>query len=131
MITESIMCLALNVYFEARSQSLTEQIAVAEVVMNRVESPYYPDTVCDVVWHNKYPNRLHKCQFSWACDGRSDRPREKKAWATAQEVAAGVFSGRTQRVAEGAIYYHAHYVQPYWASSQTRIKRIGAHIFYR
>jgi len=65
MIVEALFCLAQNIYFEARSQPLIEQVAVAQVVMNRVSSPHYPNSVCDVVYHNKYPGRLHLCQFSW------------------------------------------------------------------
>lgn len=131
MIAESVLCLALNVYWEARSQGLAEQIAVAEVVMNRVDSKRYPDDVCGVVYHTKYPNRLHKCQFSWWCDGKSDVPRDQVAWTMAQDVALGVYSGRLGGVADGAIYYHAYYVSPSWAHTQTRIKQIGAHVFYK
>mgnify|MGYP003628329525 CR=1 FL=1 len=88
MIAEALMCLALNVYHEAKNQSLIGQIAVAQVVMNRVRDERYPDTVCEVVeqgptysWKKDYPVK-NRCQFSWYCDGKSDKPKEGHAWLT-------------------------------------------------
>ena len=93
MITEALMCLALNVYHEAKNQSLIGQIAVAQVVMNRVKDERYPNTVCEVVeqgptysWKPDYPVR-NRCQFSWYCDGKSDKPKEEFAWEQAITVA--------------------------------------------
>ena len=93
MILESIMCLALNVYHESKNQSFIGQVAVAQVVMNRVQDSRYPNNVCDVVkqgltykWKPTLPIK-NKCQFSWYCDGKSDKAREKKAWSVALKVA--------------------------------------------
>ena len=132
------MCLALNTYHEAKNQSMVGQIAVAEVVMNRVADSRYPNTVCEVVKQGpKYKGSdvpvRHKCQFSWFCDGKSDEPkRDSKEWRMAQEYARIVLSGRiVLDVTEGATHYHATYVKPSWAKTKTRTTRIESHIFYR
>jgi len=137
MIIEAVMCLALNVYHEAKNQSTIGQIAVAQVTMNRVHDERYPDNVCDVVkqgqtykWKRDLPIR-HKCQFSWYCDGKSDEPKDKQAWQYAIMVADGVYYGKVINLIDGATHYHAHYVNPSWAETKTYITRIGDHIFYR
>tara|TARA_Y100001980_G_C14368068_1_gene173859 strand:+ start:57 stop:491 length:435 start_codon:yes stop_codon:yes gene_type:complete len=137
MIAEAIICLALNVYHEAKNQSLSGQIAVAEVVMNRVADSRYPNNVCDVVkqgltykWNPGFPIR-NKCQFSWYCDGKSDVAKEKDAWEEALSVAKGVYHGYLDAYLEGATHYHAYYVNPSWAETKTYITRIDDHIFYR
>ena len=81
---EAVLCLALNVYFEARSEPINAQFAVAEVTMNRVNSDAYPDTVCEVVWQRK--------QFSWTHDGKSDNPKDGHAWRVALAVAKSTLS---------------------------------------
>ena len=131
MIVEALFCLAQNIYFEARSQPLIEQVAVAQVVMNRVRSPHYPNSVCDVVYHNKYPGRLHLCQFSWWCDGLSDLPRDANAWLEANQVASLVLTPDFPDLVDGATHYHAHYVSPSWASTLKSVATIGTHKFYR
>ena len=137
MIAEMLTCLALNVYHESKNQSLIGQIAVAQVVMNRVKDKRFPNNVCDVVkqgltykWNPSIPIR-NKCQFSWYCDGKSDKPRDEHAWDKAMLVAHGVYYGNLDDFVEGATHYHAHYVLPSWASSKTYITRIDDHIFYR
>ena len=137
MIAEAIVCLALNTYHEAKNQSKAGQVAVAEVVMNRVKDKRYPNNVCDVVkqgltykWNPKIPIR-HQCQFSWYCDGKSDKAREKKAWNDALTVARGVYYGYLTAHLQGATHYHANYVRPSWAETKTYITRIDDHIFYR
>ena len=137
MIAEAIVCLALNVYHEAKNQSLSGQIAVAEVVMNRVDDPRYPNNVCDVVkqgltykWKPSVPIR-NQCQFSWYCDGKSDVAKEKDAWQESVSVAKGVYYGYLDAYLEGATHYHAYYVNPSWAETKTYITRIDDHIFYR
>jgi spore germination cell wall hydrolase CwlJ-like protein len=137
MIAEMLMCLALNVYHESKNQSLIGQIAVAQVTMNRVRDERYPNNVCDVVkqgltykWNPSIPIR-NKCQFSWYCDGKSDKPKDEHAWDKAMLVAHGVYYGNLDDFVEGATHYHAHYVLPSWASSKTYITRIDDHIFYR
>ncbi len=124
MILEALTCLALNVYHEARSEPLTGQIAVAQVTLNRVASPRYPDEVCDVVWQRK--------QFSWTHDGKSDKPRDAKAWAQAQEVASIVYHNTLtlDELTPETLHYHADWVTPHWAHNQQPVTRIGSHIFY-
>jgi N-acetylmuramoyl-L-alanine amidase len=113
MIMESLICLALNVYHEAKNQSFVGQVAVAQVVMNRVEDNRYPNNICDVVkqgltykWKPTFPIK-NRCQFSWYCDGKSDKPREPKAWRDAMHVANGVYNGHLDDLVEGATHYHA------------------------
>jgi spore germination cell wall hydrolase CwlJ-like protein len=136
MIAESLICLALNVYHEAKNQSFIGQVAVAQVVMNRVKDNRYPNNVCDVVkqgltykWKPSLPIK-NRCQFSWYCDGLSDEPKDDLAWEKSLMVAHGVLSGYTENVAEDALWYHAHYVNPDWASSKRFVVRINDHIFY-
>jgi len=135
MIAEALMCLALNVYFEARSENMASQVAVSLVVMNRVEDHRFPDTVCGVVKQGlKYKNDkvvLGKCQFSWYCDGKSDKPTNKKAWFQAKEIASIVLDGGVFDFTEGATHYHAYYVYPSWRKTKTKVARIDSHIFYR
>ena len=143
MILETaFICLALNTYHEAKNQSTVGQIATAQVVMNRVEDNRFPNTVCEVVkqgptrpsWEDpnkEYPIR-HRCQFSWYCDGKSDVPKNEKAWRKAQDVAFLVLYNKIQLdVTEGATHYHATYVRPAWAKTKKRTTRIEKHIFYR
>ena len=132
-------CLAQNIYFESRSESQADQIAVGQVVLNRVHSSKYPNSVCEVIrqgptysWTKDFPVK-HKCQFSWYCDGKSDRIRDKKAWDKAKMI-AGVLLSMPEfvpNVVEDATHYHAHYVKPHWADKLERITRIDSHIFYR
>jgi N-acetylmuramoyl-L-alanine amidase len=137
MIEAALVCLALNTYHEARDQPFIGQVAVAQVVMNRVRDDRYPDNPCDVIkqgptysWAEDYPVR-HRCQFSWYCDGKSDKPRDTKAYEQARMIAHGVYYGNLDDFVEGATHYHAHYVYPEWAKSKTRTVRIDDHIFYR
>ena len=142
LLETAFICLALNTYHEAKNQSLVGQIATAQVVMNRVADDRYPNTVCEVVkqgphrpsWENpekEYPVK-HRCQFSWYCDGKSDVPKNEKAWRKAQDVAFLVLYNKVNLdVTEGATHYHATYVRPAWARTKTRTTRIEKHIFYR
>ena len=123
-------CLAQAVYFEARSESVLGQLAVAKVILNRVKSKNYPNSVCGVVFQGS--ERHNSCQFSFACDGRKDRPRYGKAWRQAKQVAKRALSGKDQlQVIATATHYHADYVKPKWASAMSRLIKIGNHIFYR
>ena len=142
LLETAFICLALNTYHEAKNQSMIGQIAVAEVVMNRVQDKRFPNSVCEVVkqgptrpsWEDpkkEYPIK-HRCQFSWYCDGKSDVPKNEKAWKKAQEYAYLVLYNRIAiDVTEGATHYHATYVKPSWAKTKTRTTRIESHIFYR
>lgn len=125
MIIEiALACLSLNVYFEARDQPIAGQVAVAQVTMNRVADPRYPDTVCEVVYERD--------QFSWYWDGKSDYPTEERAWEQAQLVASAVLAGSVHSELEGVTHYHAVYVQPYWsrAEEMNYITQIADHRFY-
>jgi spore germination cell wall hydrolase CwlJ-like protein len=112
----------MNVYWEARDQSLAGQVAVAQVTMERVASPNYPNDVCSVVYQLK--------QFSWYWDGKSDIPIEEAAWDRAQMVAMGVLAGSGHSDLKGVTHYHALYVKPYWAKYMTVVTKIDDHIFY-
>jgi len=136
MMAEALMCLALNVYFEARSENMASQLAVSLVVMNRVEDHRFPDTVCQVVkqgitYKNSGQPVPNKCQFSWWCDQRSDKPKNKQAWLKAQQVASIVLDGSMVDFTEGSTHYHAYYVYPSWRKTITKVTRIDSHIFYR
>ena len=135
-------CLALNIYHESRSDNLAGQYAVADVVMNRVESVRYPDTVCGVIYQArtkpswKDPEKMipvrNKCQFSWYCDGKDDTPHETEAWAQAQYVAYSMLHDKLYRgITEGATHYHTTYVSPTWNKSFYSVGRIGSHVFFR
>ncbi len=122
-------CLAQAVYFEARSEPLAGQLAVAQVVLNRVRSPSWPDSVCAVVFQNE--RWRHRCQFSFACDGRSDRPREGRAWRIARMVARTALDRGWPDITRHATHYHADYVRPRWRARLVETARYGRHLFYR
>ena len=129
-------CLAQNIYYESRGSSRADQIAVADVVMNRVEDSRYPNTVCEVVRQGKqYADgrmKRNQCQFSWYCDGKSDWPRDLDAWVIAQQIAYNMYTFKDYRgLTEGATHYHADYVNPDWARTLTLTGTIGVHKFYR
>ena len=120
---KEIDCLAKNIYFEALTESDAGKIAVANVTMNRVNHPAFPNTVCEVVWEPK--------QFSWTHDGKSDRPSSAKAYAEVYEIAKAVYNGNIIDITEGATFYHADYVNPPWAKAMERVGQIDRHIFYK
>lgn len=123
-------CLAEAVYFEARSEPEAGQSAVAQVVLNRVKSSLYPSSICGVVYQNRH--RHLRCQFTFACEGRSLSIREQAAWRRAVRVADAVLAGDTYLEAiGGATHYHATYVNPRWARALLRKDQIGRHIFYQ
>lgn len=123
-------CLTQNIFFEARNQKRKGQEAIAWVTLNRVSDPRYPDTICGVVWDEK--------QFSWTHDGKPDRPSknvvEQRAWKKAEDIALDVlmqYITDQPDPIDGAIMYHADYVNPYWTEHYAMIDQIGSHIFYR
>ena len=122
-------CLAAAIYFESRGEPLAGQIAVAEVVLNRVDDRNYPRTVCGVTTQGAGSGR--GCQFSYACDGRSDVMKSAAPRARAEKLAALMLEGRARSVTDGATHFHARYVRPGWAGRMTRTAAIGAHVFYR
>lgn len=119
---EDLRCLALNIYWEARNQSIAGQLAVAQVTMNRVLDWRYGDDVCDVVFEHK--------QFSWYWDGKSDVPIENKAWERALLIASAALDGSGHVELRGVTHYHAVYSKPYWKDSMVRVTTIDDHIFY-
>ena len=135
-------CLQQNIYFEARNQSTEGKVAVAWVTLNRMESKRYPDTICGVVkqGHKDSKGNLirHKCQFSWYCDGKSDKISsnviEQRAWEDAGLVSEVVLldwaRGKASPVKE-ATMYHAEYVDPFWSSSYDVVAKVDSHIFYQ
>jgi len=132
---ETLLCLAMNIYFEARDQEILGQIAVTHVVLNRVESEEYPEEPCAVVkegptysWAPHLPVR-HRCQYSWYCDGLSDDPKNKEAWGNAVLVA--FVAQFMDDVTDGATHYHASYVSPAWAHHLVQTVTIGDHQFFR
>ena len=135
MITEAVFCLALNIYFEARNQPIIGQIGVAQVVLNRVDSEHYPNTVCEVVKDAEHYNngtlKKHRCQFSWYCDGRSDHPEDKDAFRWALVLADIIFEGEMPDLIESATHYHASHVNPEWATRAQYITTVGDNLFYR
>lgn len=126
---EDLDCLALNIYFEARSEPLPGKFAVGHVVLNRVADRRFPDEICEVIKQGG-EGRRYKCQFSWWCDGRSDRPRNPRAWEESQVIARLVYWGYSADPTGGALWYHADYVQPWWRKKLTRGPTIGRHQFY-
>ena len=128
MLAEALVCLALNVYHEARNQHTQGQEAVAHVVLNRVSSGHFPDTVCDVI--RQGGEVRYRCQFSWYCDGKSDRPRDRNAWEMAKRVADRVLTDSTDPTGR-AIYYHALYMLPSWAVRMEHTVTLGTHKFYK
>jgi spore germination cell wall hydrolase CwlJ-like protein len=123
-------CLANAVYFEARGEPVRGQIAVAQVVMNRVFSPFYPNDVCDVVYQNA--NRHLACQFTFACDGIPDVVTEPEAWARARHIARDMLDGTLwmPEVAKST-HYHAYWVHPSWTAEMKKMYKLGVHTFYR
>ena len=123
-------CLANAIYFEARGESVRGQIAVAQVVLNRVFSGKYPSTVCGVVYQNA--NRRLACQFTFACDGIRDVVREPEAMERAKKIAAQTLDGKLWLPEVGkATHYHAYWVHPWWVRTMRKLDRIGVHTFYR
>jgi spore germination cell wall hydrolase CwlJ-like protein len=123
-------CLANAVYFEARAEPVRGQIAVAQVVMNRVFSGYYPNDVCGVVYQNA--NRHLGCQFTFACDGIPDVVNEPDAWVRARQIARDTLDGKLWLPEIGkATHYHAYWVRPSWVHEMIKLNKIGVHTFYR
>jgi spore germination cell wall hydrolase CwlJ-like protein len=123
---EQWQCLTEALYFEARGESLEGQIAVAEVILNRVDSPLYPRTVCGVVKQRGGGG----CQFSYVCDGRS-RMREKGAADLAGRIARAMLDDAPRRLTDGATHFHTRSVRPGWSRKFSHTASIGAHLFYR
>ena len=136
-------CLALNMYHEARNQGTAGVFAVSAVVLNRVNDPRFPNTICEVIkqgptrasWKDpqiRFPIK-NRCQFSWYCDGKSDNPHNKKEYQLFVNLSAAILSNQIPflDITDGATFYHADYVSPAWAKTKTKTIEIEDHIFYK
>ena len=141
---KEVTCMAKNIFFEAAIESTAGKLAVAHVTLNRVDSKYFPSTVCEVVYEGPhytgsngtlYPVR-DRCQFSWYCDGLLDEPREGKTWESAQELAKKVLVNHYDKalidITDGATHYHANWMETYpkWSKKKKIMASIDRHIFY-
>lgn len=123
-------CLADAIYFEARGEAVRGQIAVAQVVLNRAFSGYYPTTVCGVVYQNSH--RHLACQFTFACDGIRDVVKEPDMWERAKKIAQASLDGRLWLPEVGkSTHYHAYWVRPSWVNEMRKMYKFGVHTFYR
>jgi spore germination cell wall hydrolase CwlJ-like protein len=122
---EEKRCLALNIYFEARGEPQEGQMAVAHVTLNRVQSRRFPNSICEVVYQ--------PYQFSWTHIKRSHIPYNRAAWNRAKYIAEVAIDWHKvgEDFSQGALFYHADYVRPYWADRFDETVRIGKHIFYQ
>ena len=129
-------CLVEAVYYEARSEPVIAQLAVANVVLERVRDERFPNTICEVVHQGRYNRKghpiRHKCMFSYWCDGKPERMKEIEALKTAISVSEMAINGVVVEVTVGATHYHAIYVRPHWILSHKfmELGQLGRHIFY-
>lgn len=121
---EETHCLAHNIYFEGRGESVQGQLGIGLVTLNRVRDRDYPNTVCKVVWQHR--------QFSWTLDGKSDTPKDTNAYTTAYLIASSILDkdNAIRDFTSGSLMYHADYVEPYWKDHYKQTTKIGSHIFY-
>ena len=126
---ENWKCLSEALYFEARGESVRGQFAVAEVILNRVKSGRFPDTLCGVI--RQGTGRKYQCQFTYTCDGHKEVIREKKAYERVSKVARAAIDGTTETLTDGATHYHTTAVRPSWSRVYKRTAHIGVHLFYR
>lgn len=122
-------CLAQAIYFEAANESRVGQLAVADVVLNRVKHPAYPNSICGVVFEGS--TRKTGCQFTFTCDGSLKRPVNRTKFERAEELAGAILAGMRVPASRNATHYHADYVEPVWAAKLTPTATIGTHKFYR
>lgn len=125
----SVTCLTQAIVYEAGTEPVEGQQAVAQVILNRLHSPAYPKNLCDVVYQGS--NRRTGCQFTFTCDGSLRRKMPDRLFLAARYVAQTALDGTLPDRVGGATHYHAYYVSPYWAPTLNRVARIGAHIFYQ
>ena len=121
-------CLALALYWEARGEGRRGMLAVGWTILNRVHSQDFPGTPCGVV---RQGGEQPPCQFSFWCDGRSDRPRERHSWNRAQVISAELLLKPPPDPTGGSLFFHTVSVRPSWMRAQTRTVQIGSHVFYR
>lgn len=128
-IDNELKCLAEAIYFEARSENIMGQIAVAEVILNRVDSPNFPNKICKVISEGE--KNLNACQFSYNCDGISERIKEKKEYNRILKISSILYTGTARLFTNGAVFYHSDGVKPSWADKFEKTAKIGRHHFYK
>ncbi len=140
-----ISCLAKNMYFEARNEGTAGVLAVSNVVLNRVKSELYPNTICGVIedakisqwWLKEKGKKIpikNMCQFSWYCDGKPDDITDEYTYNQLHKLAESLVTSNFKillDITDGALYYHADYVKPKWSRKFERTVKIGRHIFYK
>lgn len=126
---ENWQCLAEALYFEARGETVRGMFAVGEVILNRVDSDAYPDTLCKVI--NQGTGRRYACQFTYTCDGKPETIAEPRSWERVGKVARILIDGAPRALTGGATHYHTKAVNPSWAQRFPRTAEIGVHYFYR
>ncbi|MEM7318984.1 MAG: cell wall hydrolase [Pseudomonadota bacterium] len=126
---EQWRCLSEALYFEARGETVKGQFAVAEVIMNRVKSSRFPNTLCGVI--RQGTGRKYQCQFTYTCDGHKEIIAEKKAYERVSKVARSSIDGVSASLTDGATHYHTTAVRPKWSRVYKKTAKIGVHIFYR
>lgn len=123
-----LRCLALSMYWEAKAEGERGMQAVGQVVMNRVAHERFPDSPCQVVYDG---GEKPGCQFSWYCDGKSDRPTEAENWATAQQIARRLLTESPKDITRGGLFFHATWMKNPWRIPRTKTVTIGKHVFYK
>jgi N-acetylmuramoyl-L-alanine amidase len=133
----ALTCMAIAIYFEARSEPIAGQFAIANVIMNRVFDDRYPNDICDVVKQGKLNSKpedrvyINQCQFSFFCDGKSDQPEDIDAFENALYISSMSFDDAWYDLTDGSTHYHSININPDWAKTKTRVVRIENHVFYR
>ena len=126
---KQVSCLAEALYFEARGEPIKGQLAVGEVILNRVEDARYPSSICKVV--NQGTGRRYACQFTYTCDGKLETVHERKPYEMALKIAKILMTTHDRKLTRGSTHYHSNYVNPKWSKKFERVAKFGRHIFYR
>jgi len=126
---KQMSCLAEALYFEARGEPIKGQLAVGEVILNRVEDMRYPSSICKVV--NQGTGRRFACQFTYTCDGKLETVKERKPYEIALKIAKILMTTHDRKLTRGSTHYHSNYVNPKWSKKFKRVAKFGRHIFYR
>ena len=126
---KQMSCLAEALYFEARGEPIKGQLAVGEVILNRVEDTRYPSSICKVV--NQGTGRRFACQFTYTCDGKLETVHERKPYEMALKIAKILMTTHDRKMTKGSTHYHSNYVNPKWSKKFERVAKFGRHIFYR
>ena len=125
---KQMSCLAEALYFEARGEPIQGQLAVGEVILNRVEDMRYPSSICKVI--NQGTGRRFACQFTYTCDGKLETVHERKPYEMALKIAKILMTTHDGKLTRGSTHYHSNYVNPKWSKKFKRVAKFGRHIFY-